>query len=248
MMYRKLGKDRLYESIVGEIEGLIVSGQLKPGDVLPPERDLGERFGVSRTAIREAIKVLTQKELLVVQPGRGATVARPSFDVVTNSLSLLLKLEMADAQQLMEVRIALEPAMAALAAVRSSDEQARELEAIAEEEGRLAGEGSQSDLATSVALDLRFHTLLSDAAGNLVARAMLLSIQSLLHESMTATYGLEGTLARAAEAHLRVARAIREHNPRRAGEGMRSHLVTHARLQGLALLGDLEGALYEQRR
>jgi GntR family transcriptional repressor for pyruvate dehydrogenase complex len=241
-MYRKMAKDKLYESIAAEVERLIVGGMLKPGDILPAERELGERFGVSRTTVREAIKVLTQKGLLVVQTGRGAMVARPSFDVVTNSLTLLLKLEMADAQQLTEVRMALEPDMAALAAARATEEQARELETIALKETTLANEGPARDLAATVALDITFHTQLWSAANNLVARAMLLSIQSLLHESMTATYETEGTLVRAAEAHLRVARAIHERDPRRAADEMRAHLVTLAQGQGVALLDELQGA------
>jgi GntR family transcriptional repressor for pyruvate dehydrogenase complex len=227
-LYRKLGRDRLYETIVSEIEQLIVAGQLRPGDVLPPERELGERFGVSRTAVREAIKVLTEKQLLVVQPGRGATVAHPSLSVVTDSLMLLLKLEKASAAQLTEVRMGLEPEMAALAAMRATEQQAGELEAIAKQEMAVAGEPEQA-----IPLDIAFHTAVCEAAQNAVAKAMLLSIQDLMRKSMTETYGDEKTVDFAIHSHLRIAHAIAEHDPQGAAAEMRRHLDTLADKQGL---------------
>lgn len=229
-LYRKLGRDRLYETIVGEIEQLIVNGQLKPGDTLPPERELGERFGVSRTAVREAIKVLTEKQLLIVQPGRGATVAHPSLGVITDSLTLLLKLEKATPSQLTEVRLGLEPEMAALAALRASDEQAAQLEAIAHQELLVAGEPEQA-----IPLDIAFHNAICDAAQNAVAKAMLLSIQDLMRESMAMSYSDRHVADYAANSHLRIARAISEHDARRAAAEMRQHLSTLADKQGLWL-------------
>ena len=62
---------RLYEQIVQQIEELILSGVLKPGDQLPAERDLAQRFGVSRTAVREAVKCLREKGLLEAFSGKG---------------------------------------------------------------------------------------------------------------------------------------------------------------------------------
>src|SRR5688500_14002387 len=86
-------KERLYQEIVDQIQHQIVSGALKPGDQIPAERDLAERFGVSRTAVREAIKSLTEKGLIEVFVGRGTFVTDLSTDRVVESMTLLLRNE-----------------------------------------------------------------------------------------------------------------------------------------------------------
>ena len=74
-VYRVVKTSRLYEQIVKQVEDSILKGQLKPGDQLPAERDLAQRFGVSRTAVREAVKTLREKGLVEAYSGRG-TFAR----------------------------------------------------------------------------------------------------------------------------------------------------------------------------
>lgn len=231
-IYRRVVHDRLYEVIAGEIEQLIVDGQLKPGDSLPPERELGERFGVSRTAVREAIKVLCEKRLLSVQPGRGTVVAHPSPSLVSDSLSLLLKLEKASVTHLTEVRLALEPEMAARAAIRATPEQVSSLERLIEAEQTTGG-----SVEALVPLDISFHQTISDAAHNPVARAMLLSIQGLMHESMAETYSRmnDNTVEESIAAHAGIVSAIRDRDPEGARRRMRRHLRTVAQTQGLAL-------------
>ena len=73
-MYKIVQASRLYQQIVEQIEQSIVAGELKPGDQLPAERDLAQRFGVSRTAVREAVKALREKGLVEAYPGRGTFI------------------------------------------------------------------------------------------------------------------------------------------------------------------------------
>ncbi len=73
-MYRAVKTSRLYEQSVQQVEDSILKGQLKPGDQLPAERDLAQRFGVSRTAVREAVKTLREKGLVEAYSGRGTFV------------------------------------------------------------------------------------------------------------------------------------------------------------------------------
>ena len=82
-------KERLYQEIVDQIQQQILSGALKQGDQIPAERDLAERFGVSRTAVREAIKSLTEKGLIEVFVGRGTFVTNLSADRVVESMTML---------------------------------------------------------------------------------------------------------------------------------------------------------------
>jgi GntR family transcriptional repressor for pyruvate dehydrogenase complex len=101
-------KERLYQEIVDQIQQQILSGALKPGDQIPAERDLAERFGVSRTAVREAIKSLTEKGLIEVFVGRGTFVTSLSPDRVVESMTLLLRNEPHGVASLQEARALLE--------------------------------------------------------------------------------------------------------------------------------------------
>lgn len=237
VLYKKVVSDRLYEIIVNEIERLIVAGELKPGDSLPPERELAERFGVSRTAVREAIKVLAQKQLVLVQRGRGAVIAHPSLSLISDSLNLFLKLEKASAQQLIEVRFGLEPEIASLAAARATPEQIAELERIV-----IAHDAAFPDAEVAAPLDVSFHTALCDAAQNAVAKALLVSIQDLLYESILASYHSangNGTgvseLPRDARTHMHIVDAIRARDGHLARQHMRDHLTQVANRQGVSL-------------
>src|SRR3954453_987461 len=114
-------KERLYQEIVDQIQQQILSNALKPGDQIPAERDLAERFGVSRTAVREAIKSLTEKGLIEVFVGRGTFVTNLTTDRVVESITLLLRNEQDNIESLQEARELLEAATARLAASRRSD-------------------------------------------------------------------------------------------------------------------------------
>src|SRR5271170_7659157 len=85
-MYQAIKTSRLYEQIVQQVEASILKGQLKPGDQLPAERDLAQRFGVSRTAVREAVKTLREKGLVEAYSGRGTFVTNGTSQATRQSL------------------------------------------------------------------------------------------------------------------------------------------------------------------
>jgi GntR family transcriptional repressor for pyruvate dehydrogenase complex len=76
LVYEHVEAVRLYEVVVERLQKLVIDGQLKEGDRLPSESDLARQFGVSRTAIREAIKSLVEQGVVVVRPGSGTYVDR----------------------------------------------------------------------------------------------------------------------------------------------------------------------------
>src|SRR5580700_7992530 len=118
-IYRTVKTSRLYEQIVQQLEASILKGQLKPGDQLPAERDLAQRFGVSRTAVREAVKALREKGLVEAYSGRGTFITDGTTQAVRQSLDLMVKIGQPEgSKHLAEVRAILEPEIAALAAVR----------------------------------------------------------------------------------------------------------------------------------
>ena len=128
-------KERLYQEIVDQIQQQILSGALKPGDQIPAERDLAERFGVSRTAVREAIKSLTEKGLIEVFVGRGTFVTSLSPDRVVESMTLLLRNEPHGVDSLQEARGLLEGPAARWAAERRSEAHVARLRALHQQVG-----------------------------------------------------------------------------------------------------------------
>src|SRR3984893_10261273 len=125
-MYTPIQSMKVFEQVAEQIEGRILAGELRSGDRLPPERELAEMFHVSRTAVREAMKILAQKGLVDMRPGRGTIVIDGAHAAMQDSIGLVMKLrlgEVGGSDNLVEVRGILEPEIAALAAVRATEKE-----------------------------------------------------------------------------------------------------------------------------
>lgn len=219
-MYAKLApRFPLYTAIVEDISRNLLDGKLQPGDRLPSERELCTQYNVSRTAVREALKVLVDKRMITILQGRGATVAHPSSETVTESLGTLLKLGKVTPLQLAEVRRGLEPEMAALAAVRSTGRQLKTIEA-----WFIRLEKARSTLDEMAGFDIRFHLAIAEAAQNEVAKAMLTSIQALFHDTVSSGYRVKGGVDRTLFYHRHILDALKQRNPEAARRWMRDHL------------------------
>src|SRR6266851_4660556 len=122
-VYKLVRTSRLYEQIVQQIEDSILKGDLKAGDQLPAERDLAQRFGVSRTAVREAVKALREKGLVEAYSGRGTFITDGTSQAIRQSLDRMMKFgQQYGSEHLVEVREILEPEIAALAASRATEQ------------------------------------------------------------------------------------------------------------------------------
>src|ERR1700722_20051939 len=116
-VYKLVRTSRLYEQIVQQIEESIMQGTLKPGDQLPAERELAQQFGVSRTAVREAVKTLREKGLLEAYSGRGTFITDGTSENIRQSLDRMIKIGQPEGSLYWaEVRATLELEIAALAA------------------------------------------------------------------------------------------------------------------------------------
>src|ERR1700675_1589454 len=144
---------RIYEDIVRQVRTLIADGHLKSGDRLPPERDLAERFRVSRTSVREALRSLQSRGLIDIRAGEGAFVRDVSVETLIEPLALVILPHREAVGELFEARLLLEPAIAALAARRASREELGEMERILEEQAKEVAEGR-----TGVAQDAALHS------------------------------------------------------------------------------------------
>ena len=218
-MYKAVQSSRLYAQIVQQIEESILSGALKPGDQLPPERELALRFGVSRTAVREAVRTLHQRGLVEAYSGRGTFVTNGTSQAIRSSLDLMMKIQPAGPAPLVEVREILEPEIAALAAIRWEEAHLvmmREAIAVMDRE--------RSDGEAFIEADLDFHLALAEAAGNPLILSLIDSIGGQLREQRMRIFYVEGGPERGQFHHKRILEAVEQRDPERAREAMRAHL------------------------
>ncbi|MEK8035520.1 MAG: GntR family transcriptional regulator [candidate division NC10 bacterium] len=134
---------RIYEEIVRQVKQLIAEGKLKSGDRLPPERDLAEKFVVSRTSVREALRALESRGLIEIRAGDGAFVRDISVETLIEPLALVILPHREAVGELFEARRLLEPAIATLAARRATPEEIAEMERILEAQGKEVAEGAR---------------------------------------------------------------------------------------------------------
>jgi GntR family transcriptional repressor for pyruvate dehydrogenase complex len=214
-------KERLYQEIVDQIQQQILSGALKPGDQIPAERDLAERFGVSRTAVREAIKSLTEKGLIEVFVGRGTFVTNLSPDRVVESITLLLRNEPHNVASLQEARDILEVPTARLAAQRRTDAHVARLRAINAE---LEEEHSISPRLVDG--DTEFHVEVARATGNPVLVLLSQTIVALLRTERLYRDDFDvSNLPTALADHREIIDAIADGDGERAAQAMTHHLA-----------------------
>src|SRR6202790_3660202 len=219
-MYKVVTTSRLYEQIVKQIEESILKGALKPGDQLPAERDFAHQFGVSRTAIREAVKALREKGLVEAYPGRGTFITDGTSYAIRQSLDRMVKIGQTEGSgYLVEVREILEPEIAALAATRADDENL-----VAMREAVIVMDTARRDSDAFIEADLDFHLALAEAAANPLILTLIDSIVGLLREQRTRIFLVEGGPERGQYHHKRVLEAVEHRDPNGAREAMKAHL------------------------
>jgi len=219
-LYKVIQASRLYEQIVQQIEESILKGELTEGSQLPAERDLAKQFGVSRTAVREAIKALQEKGLVDAFPGRGTFVTNGTSNSMRRSLDRIIKSGDQDGwAYLVEVREILEPEIAALAAIRADDQ---DLATMQEALDVMDSAGRDSD--AFIEADLDFHLALAEAAANPIVLSLIDSIVGLLREQRLRIFRIGGGPECGQYHHKRILEAIQRHDPQEARAAMQAHL------------------------
>jgi GntR family transcriptional repressor for pyruvate dehydrogenase complex len=220
-LYKTIQASRLYEQIVQQIEESILKGDLAEGSQLPAERDLAKQFGVSRTAVREAIKALQEKGLVDAFPGRGTFVTNGTPDSMRRSLDRLIKSgEPEGRAHLVEVREILEPEIAALAAVRATDQDLAEMR-----DAVSVMDQARQDSDAFIEADLDFHLALAEAAGNPIVLSLIDSIVGLLRDQRLQIFRIGGGPERGQHHHRRILEAVARHDPQAARAAMQAHLT-----------------------
>lgn len=238
------GHSQLTMQVVAHVRSLISSGEVRPGDRLPPERELARKLKISRSSLRAGIGFLSAMGVLKSRHGAGTFVSSGPPALDSSSLSVLGVLHGFLPWQMFEARLVIEASLAALAAERATDEHIAEL---AEEvtEMYAALDAPQDYLIH----DVRFHRMVARAAGNPILTTLMETITANLYETRSKTIKNAQDLKEAAEMHREIYRAIRAHNPVQARLAMEQHLnlsrAAQAAEQGTPELPGDSGALVE---
>jgi len=204
--------------VVDKITNSIIDGELSSGELLPPESQLCEIFGVSRSILREGIRVLASKGLVKVKQGHGTFARLPKIDIPEEAVSNYLMTNTFSLLQLVEVRTPIEVEVARLAAQRR---EKRHID-IMEETLQIMENDSNSAEAYSDADDA-FHKVIIDASGNPLFGIMIRSIMVNLHISRQMAIRHFG-IAVVIKEHKGILEAIKKQQPCAADAKMKAHM------------------------
>ena len=224
----------LYMDVASQIEQSISTGEIKPGERLPSERNLATSFKVSRPTIREAMIALEIAGLVEIRTGSGIYVIAPQEEVDKGLVD-----EGPGPFEVLESRMVIEAEVAALAATRISEQQVAQLEAALLEMEKDNAEGAVTELA-----DQEFHCIIAAASGNSALASIVEWLWELRNKSKISTLfhqrvreeGVHPSLSD----HRRIYNAMKSRDSLRAREAMRAHLANSIEAD-LALLEEEEG-------
>ncbi|HKX18033.1 MAG TPA: FadR/GntR family transcriptional regulator [bacterium] len=224
-------KTKVYAEVAAQIQRLIAEGRLKPGDKLPPERELAEIFGVSRSSVRDAIRVLEVQGLVEPRHGDGTVVREIPIDRLVRPLADAFSAGKDQLADLFDMRKMLEPPLARAAAFRATDEDVRALEQVVERQTQRvrAGELALED-------DHEFHCRITATAKNEVVLRTMDILMDLLRDSRRRSLQGPGRAEKSLEGHRRILDAIKRRDPEAAAQQMRAHIE------------EIEGTLFPERR
>jgi DNA-binding FadR family transcriptional regulator len=211
---------RIYQEIVRQIKTMVQEGRLKSGDRLPAERDLAERFKVSRASVREALRALQSMGLIEIRSGEGTFVREISVESLIEPLALVILTQREAVEELFEARRVLEPAIAGLAARRATEDEIQEMERILDGQAREVAAGR-----TGLAQDAAFHAAIASSAHNRAITRIVHALMDLLTQSREESLQAPGRPTRSHQDHRRILEAIRRRAASAAQIAMLEHLV-----------------------
>ncbi|MBR6239302.1 MAG: FadR family transcriptional regulator [Clostridia bacterium] len=219
-MLTPLKKTKLYEEISRQIISLINNGELKPGDKLPPERSLAEQLGVSRTAVREALRALESMGYIESKVGGGTFVKELSLENIINPVSQMFKNDEKLINDIIAVRLLLETEMASLAAKSINEEKKEKLENALQ---YMNDEISRGEVG--LVGDNLFHAALAEAGDNSAMSIISDMCAELLSKTRLATLEIPGQSEQSLKEHEGIYEAVANGDSRLASKRMKEHLI-----------------------
>nr|WP_284504021.1 FadR/GntR family transcriptional regulator [Caballeronia sp. GAWG2-1] len=228
LLVNRIQAPKPHDLLASQLREAILRGEIAEGDTLPPERALVEQTGLSRGAVREALRVLAVEGLVQTRPGRfgGNVVTLPGTESMANSISQFVRGRQLPLRTLHETRETLEPALARLAAVHRTNEDVQMLAALHEELISSVNNFQQFSQA-----NIRWHNAVARASGNELLAGVLYAISyGVALSTTTEEYDTTDTRNQVIRIHSQINAAIEARNPELAEKRMRQHIgATHVR-------------------
>jgi GntR family transcriptional repressor for pyruvate dehydrogenase complex len=218
-VFEAIKRAKVSDEVAKQIKALISEGKLKPGDRLPPERELIKQFGISRPSLREALNSLVAMGFLEVKQAKRTYVKSVASERMRDPLSVLIKSDTQKIYDLIEVRKAMEAWGAYHAAQRATGEDLKEMERILKEMRHAIEEGRPW-----VKEDADFHLVIAQSTHNTIQIHLMSTIYDLLKESVARVLTDRGKMKKLYQQHYRIFNAIKNHSSDKAREKTLEHL------------------------
>jgi len=212
-------RHNLTDEVIKQIKKVIIDGNLKPGDKLPPERELAEKFHVGRTTIREALKALNYTKI-IIRTREGTIVNRNMLDYFIDSLSKKLIYKYIGFKDLLEARKVLEIKLVSLASQRATIEDIKTIGNIFKK----MNIEIKSNPRKFITSDIKFHESIAEAAQNRVLYEIFIAVRSLIRKSQEELVKDPGIMKCSLEYHRQIFEAIKKQNASEAEIAMYNHL------------------------
>ncbi|OEV13632.1 FadR/GntR family transcriptional regulator [Streptomyces nanshensis] len=230
---RPMARPRLYEQVLDRLRAYAVDHELSAGDRLPPERELAQRLGVSRSSVKQAVVVLEVQGLVETRHGGGTYLVRDTLDAEPVERLVERQRRLPD---VLDAREALETKLAELAAERRTEE---DLEAMRDALGAM--ESDIADGGHGVEGDRRFHAAVTAAGHSTLLAEFMRSISESIAESRTESLRQPGRPTRSLDQHARILAAVERGDGKAAAAAMRRHVRTVAKVRLLEWNPDEDG-------
>jgi GntR family transcriptional regulator, transcriptional repressor for pyruvate dehydrogenase complex len=225
-MFHKVKQNRVFQDVVEQIQEAIVSGRLKAGELLPAERELKERFEVSRGTLREALRVLEQKGLIQIKTGvsGGPIVKGVGTEQMSESLALLIRYQKVSVAQLAEFREGVEGMVAGLAAKRATAPDIARLQELLAAAGKFLQDGAKQWDAF-IRADEELHLAVAEISANQIYISVLKTLYDNIHTYYESFLAKEEPFLRENYQDLcELVTAIADHDPKEASRLAQDHV------------------------
>ncbi|MCX7786325.1 MAG: FadR family transcriptional regulator [Spirochaetes bacterium] len=220
-MIQPLRTERLSERVSEVLKSLIHEEGFKPGDKFYSENQLIARLKVSRSSIREAVRILEATGWVTVQHGKGIFIARQPLHGF-EAFKQWLKNNKKDILENFEVRLLIDPKAAYYAALRGSEQDLILLTHLCEE---YSAKASTATVEQMIKLDEQFHASIAKATKNRTLSVLMKTMTTVLFEGWISSLHIPGRIQSTIEEHRRVLEAILKRDPQGAEQAMRDHLT-----------------------
>lgn len=221
----------LIDSIVEEIKERITRGELKDGDSLGSQDELARQMDVSRPTLREGLKRLELMGLIETKHGRGTFVKTINPHDFMNSLASFLVIDQESALELLEARLYIEGAVAALSAENASQQ---DIDGIKQSLDDMKVDAQKADVESFIAHDVQFHLQMAESSKNRILIKTVNILRDLLHQLVHKVFEIQSdhlskALNQTIEFHEQILEAVQQHDARGARRKMEAHLRDVAR-------------------